>query len=174
MAAASSRTKRATDSSSPDSAERSGTKNGLGRKRTSSTMSDSAGMPVLEPEREQRDREIPLPSAVALLDQRPQHVHSQPARVDQGVGLAAQIGQRLPLGGDAGPDVGVRQRVPPPGLGKTADEDLVGGLEKEHLDGVPRLAQVRRTRGTPTRKLPPRASSPSAARSMSVRCRRAR
>ena len=49
MVSGSSSTKRATASSSPDSADSSGTKKGLGRKRTSSTMSASAGMPCLKP-----------------------------------------------------------------------------------------------------------------------------
>ena len=42
---------------------------------------------VLEAERQQRDRQVALAAPVALLDERPQHVHGERARVDQRVGL---------------------------------------------------------------------------------------
>jgi len=59
--------------------------------------------------------------------------------------------------------------VPAAGLGEPPDEDLVGRVEEQDLDGVPRLLDSAKIVGASARKSPPRASMPSAARSMSAR-----
>ncbi len=163
-------TKRATASSSPDSADSVGTKNGFGRKRTSSTMSASAGMPCLNPNDSSVTERSPSRASVALLDQRPQHVHGERAGVDQGVGSpaaarpASRARRAMPARMSVS-DSGCRRRVSE----KRRMQDLVGGVEEQHLHRVPRLPRMSaKIRRAPARKSPPRASMHRARRD---RCR---
>ena len=126
---------------------------------------------VLEPERQQRHRQLALAAAVALLDQGPQ-ARGRSARPCRSTALAscAQAGQRAPLGGDAGADVGVRQRVAAARLG----EPPQSGSRRTRPETAPRpcarlRAGRRRSNAHPSRKLPLRASMPSAERSTSGR-----
>ena len=95
------------------------------------------GQAVLEAERQHGDRQRRFAASVALQDQGAQRVHGQVPGVDHRGGRLAQGRQGGALGGQPLADVGARQRVPAPGLGEPADQHVVGGVQEQHLDGVP-------------------------------------
>ena len=130
----------------PSSAESASTKYGLGRKRTSSTMSASAGRPCLKPNDSSVTASTSADAAVALLDDALELVHVQVAGVDDRR-RPPRAGRRRISRSRAMPcaQVVARQRVAPARLGEAAHQHVVGGVEEQHLERVARACAAPRT-----------------------------
>ncbi len=131
----------------------SGTKCGLGRKRTSKTRSAPSGSPCLKPKLSKvstsgRGASRSRDSAEEDL---PQLVHGEVGGVDDLVGHGADAGHLPPLEGDGVADrlLG-RQRMRPPGLAEAAVQHRVAGLEEDerrrHVGGGAQPGEGRRER----------------------------
>ena len=96
---------------------------------------------VLEAERHERHREL-AGAAVAILDDRLQLMHVEVGRVDDRRAVA-QLGHQLAIAAHAIDEIIARQRMPPPRLGESPEQHLVGRVEEHHLEPMTGAAEHR-------------------------------